>query len=351
MRHDLQKSSSSVKERKTTECSRLSAPSSLHFLSGLAIGVICTVFVLSSAGTARYLGPPCVKTGKSPSSDGFSHLRPAFLGWTEADYAAAACGVAWWRAAPTDTWTALGFPTSAAWKNSNNSIFNYAPPRTRSCELKRYGSAGDGGKFLCSDALAALQPGCVIYSLGSNSQFDFEVAMLAATPCVIHTFDCTSDDKKKPTDPRVVFHQKCLGGRRLQIANNNTTSARNLAKFFTLVELATQNGHTHIDILKMDIEGGEYPVFASLADTPAEAAHLLPDQISFELHLSHSVNRENCGSTSCDFWHMWSNILDLGYVPVSREDNAPCTHCVEYTLARAFSFSPQQHVPPAPPLS
>ena len=32
----------------------------------------------------------------------------------------------------------------------------------------------------------------VIYSLGSNDQFDFVDSMIAATKCEIHTFDCTS---------------------------------------------------------------------------------------------------------------------------------------------------------------
>ena len=101
----------------------------------------------------------------------------------------------------------------------------------------------------------------------------------------------------------------------------------------------------------MDIEGGEYPVFASLADMPAEASHLLPDQISFELHIGRSASPQSCGSTNCEFWRLWSNVLDLGYVPVSREDNALCVMCVEYTLARIFEPSPRHTPPPLTPPS
>ena len=45
--------------------------------------------------------------------------------------------------------------------------------------LSRFGQS-DGGKFLCMDAVLQ-QPGCIIYSLGSNGNYDFEEAMLQAS--------------------------------------------------------------------------------------------------------------------------------------------------------------------------
>ena len=127
----------------------------------------------------------------------------------------------------------------------------------RACpELARYGGqhaqdkiVGDGGKLLCG--LTSLPRDCVIYSLGSANDFSFEETMLRATPCAIHTFDCTVDGATKPADSRIVFHRQCLGD-------------GGAPGFFSLPQLAAQNGHTRIDLLKMDIEGGEYGVFASL---------------------------------------------------------------------------------------
>ena len=54
-------------------------------------------------------------------------------------------------------------------------------------------------------------PGCVIYSLGSNNEWDVEEAMLAETPCEVFTFDCTSEPPAKPMGPRLHFEKTCLG--------------------------------------------------------------------------------------------------------------------------------------------
>lgn len=44
-------------------------------------------------------------------------------------------------------------------------------------DIKRVGGDGDGGKFLCMEGILN-EPGCIIYSLGSNGQYEFEEAML-----------------------------------------------------------------------------------------------------------------------------------------------------------------------------
>ena len=258
-----------------------------------------------------------------------------------ADYDALSRSYAAWRVAATDSWSALGFPThsslarvfsifdlgaSVAKSDARREIFNFAPPRASAstCPLVYYGPSGDGGKWLCS--VENMRKGCIIYSLGSRNEFDFEESMLATTPCTIHTFDCTVDGSAKPNNPRVVFHRQCLGDR---------DDARH---YLPLAALAAENGHAHIDILKMDIEGGEYSVFRALAAARGDpaTASLLPDQISFESHVNVDDN----------FWRMWSDVLDLGYAIVSREDNIYCSHCVEYTVVRAFLPAPPDSPPP-----
>lgn len=88
---------------------------------------------------------------------------------------------------------------------------------------------------LCN--LGALQPGCIIYSLGSNGDFSFEREMAARTPCHIHTFDCTVAASRIPGDlpARVTFHAVCLG------------SAAHVDKYrrryATLPALAAELGH------------------------------------------------------------------------------------------------------------
>jgi hypothetical protein len=143
----------------------------------------------------------------------------------------------------------------------------------------------DAGKYLCG--LDALQEGCVIYSLGSRLQFNFEFEMIMSSPCEIHTFDCTV----APTAPlheRIVYHRTCIA---------DVDSAD--GKYRNLASIARELGHMSIALLKMDIEGYEYGVFEALwrdgvdavgansalgNSRPAGGKLLLPYQISFEQH-------------------------------------------------------------------
>jgi len=163
-----------------------------------------------------------------------------------------------------------------------------------------------------------------VYSLGSNNDFSFETAMLAATPCEVHTFDCTSEAPKAYM-PRHAFHKVCLGD-----AVDATHG--------TLASITAGLRHSHISLLKMDIEGGEFSVFAAFhravfAAAPgaprAAVARVLPDQISFELH-------NETLSAGHDANVVWPQLADLGYVIVSREDNPECGICAEFTVVRAF---------------
>ena len=125
-------------------------------------------------------------------------------------------------------------------------------PATITCggTLKRYGDRGDtdGGKWLCNlDALRAA-PGCIIYSLGSNGDFSFEIEMLVETSCEIYTFDCTVSDARLAKvlpglDKRIHYNSVCLGER------NFVDPQRR--KFATLPSIVKSLGHKRIDLLKV----------------------------------------------------------------------------------------------------
>lgn len=255
----------------------------------------------------------------------------AFLSnWTADDFADSAHNNAEWRNSAKDMWARHGFPTLISQNRRAYTTFNYAPPRTRaSCDLHRYGNEGEGGKIACS--MNSLPSSCIIYSLGSHDIWDFEEAMLKSTHCIIHTFDCSTEGAKKPSDPRVVFHKQCLGHRNVNKGDPNSAGL-DPALFWPLEELAAQNGHTRIDFLKMDIEGGEYAIFEQLVAKRTSAALVLPDQICFELHLPEDGGQPELPPEK--FWSLWSNVLDLGYSVISREDNYLCPHCAEFTLVR-----------------
>lgn len=183
--------------------------------------------------------------------------------------------------------------------------------------LTHYGSDADGGKWIC--AVEHLQKGCVIYSLGSNLQYDFEEAMLAATPCEIHTYDCTADGKS--LGDRHFYHKTCIGN-----ANSN---------YITLDKAMADNGNPSIDLLKVDIEGWEWELFRAWK----EDSVALPYQISFEVHsefpkVGHEMTRLD---TALLFYHL----ANLGYGIVSKEVNTVGVFdqtqnycCSEFTMVR-----------------
>ena len=183
----------------------------------------------------------------------------------------------------------------------------------------------DGGKFLC--ALKTLRAPCVIYSLGSHLEFDFEDQMVAHTPCEIHTFDCTVDISKLPALPsRVHFHHLCLG-------EDGVPDAR----YRSFGNLTTSLGHSEVALLKMDIEGYEFQVVDALIRGAATSSSRLPAQISFELHFEPVWMDVKLGDFSVgELALFWRQLADMGYAPISRENNKWCRFCTEFTVVRAF---------------
>jgi hypothetical protein len=195
-------------------------------------------------------------------------------------------------------------------------FFEYSLDALLPCPLKLYGEVpGDTGKELCA-VESMNQDGCIIYSLGSNNQFDFEESILKSLDkCEVFTFDCTSNPPANPI-ARLTFDKLCLGN-------------MEHGPYHTYEYITSKYNHSRIDLLKMDIEGYEVDVFNALITPPY--SKLLPYQLSFETHFwTYSVN-----------WaliHMavFIQLKKAGYRPVSRKLNPACISCTEHTFIRAF---------------
>ena len=116
----------------------------------------------------------------------------------------------------------------------------------------RHGRVGDGGKWICGARKFLSKPGCVIYSLGSNAETSFETDVAYETECEIHVFDPTQSSVPMPMTHRAGhenFHRYAIGNPVQSGGNWETKSLDAVMKSF---------GHSWIDVLKMDIEGGEW---------------------------------------------------------------------------------------------
>lgn len=130
----------------------------------------------------------------------------------------------------------------------------------------RAGQQDDGGKWLCNPD--QITKGTVVYGFGVAEDYSFDKDMAEVFGAEVHMFDPGSEverifaDFKQPRrfgEGTVTYHPIGLGP-----TSDDPASAYDLVignkkcEVKSLGDLAKSLGHSHVDILKIDIEGGEY---------------------------------------------------------------------------------------------
>eukprot|EP00980_Cylindrotheca_fusiformis_P015271 scaffold4247_cov66-Cylindrotheca_fusiformis.AAC.12 len=148
---------------------------------------------------------------------------------------------------------------------------------------ERFGSFGDGPKFVCGvDTIAAkskTSEGCLVYSVGSNNKIAFEVAVKSFMGCETHTFDPTL---RVPFvgDQYATFHPWGVGV-------DGEENMRKRSKWVSkgIETIMNELGHSNrtLDILKIDCEGCEHVAFPFVFDAIA-AGRIKVNQIQVEIH-------------------------------------------------------------------
>ena len=125
---------------------------------------------------------------------------------------------------------------------------------------RRLGKRGDGGKWACDPDQLLEHGRCAIASVGSENEWSFETEVLERYACdFVHTFDHTVYD---PTPPRgATFHPL-----KLSAADDEAERTINVAGVVRMLPPGRV-----LDILKIDIEGGEYFMLAHNASLDAMA--------------------------------------------------------------------------------
>ena len=128
----------------------------------------------------------------------------------------------------------------------------------------------DGGKWTCGlEEMHTSNKKCIVYSFGSHGDDLFESDVLKRNPnCEIHIFDPTSSPKSGWS--RYRYHSY---GLRSELSKHAFKTKR-------LSHIMSELGHSHVDILKADIEGTEW----TLLNTE-DWSGLRVGQILIELHL------------------------------------------------------------------
>jgi len=184
------------------------------------------------------------------------------------------------------------------------------------CELKeRIGELGDGGKWVCNvDTIKAnIQHGeqCLVYSVGSNGQVDFEQSIHheISAQCEVHVFDPADwfEFELRPNGSLcppsfIQYHPWALG---------TVEPAKSMA------DIVQELGHTgrKIDLLKIDCEGCEWSTYRGWF---AEGVDIR--QILVELHGDLATNElQGRPATSNDIQSFFSFLFEHGYVIFHKE--------------------------------
>jgi len=181
-------------------------------------------------------------------------------------------------------------------------------------EIERVGALGDGGKWVCGMSRVVTKPDCIIYSVGINHESSFEAELLSRTDnCQVWGYDF-SVDKFGPEvqeSPALLrrAHFKPYG-----LAGTNAHGSEDTNKMYTLQSLMALNGHSHIDILKVDIESWEFETLTALIKSYVSEDKPLPfGQLQLEIHVWDKKFPE--------MLKWWETLEDAGLRPFWTEPN------------------------------
>ena len=243
--------------------------------------------------------------------------------------------------------------TNETWKDKWNAFTPFesmssCQPTERVCVGGECGY--DESKITCG--LSNLQPGCVVYSIGGNDQWGFELDLLKKTPCSVHTFDCTGSVSRyhPPQHDRLFFHHVCVGTEHKD-SDPDCDGIGMCGPTWTMLEIQQNLGHKQVDLYKMDIEGFEWPILESWPELAAHKENKEGSQVALPMQLLVEVHYRTHFAEVYDLYkpertlgepfkdpddivEFQAHLLRMGYIVVERDDNALCPHCSELTLVR-----------------
>jgi hypothetical protein len=156
----------------------------------------------------------------------------------------------------------------------------YEPEWICETEVRIGKEIGDGGKFVCDPQHLSTLKDCLVYSIGSNYDDSFELAVLKYAPnCEVHAFDPTLNMTKFEQEVGAngyQIHLLGLGHYERKLGNGMV---------YTLDVLMDKLGHTgrRIDLFKVDCETCEYDSFPLVFELVRNRKVQI-NQIQIEMH-------------------------------------------------------------------
>ncbi|XP_069142642.1 uncharacterized protein [Argopecten irradians] len=146
----------------------------------------------------------------------------------------------------------------------------------------RVGHIKDGGWNICNDSRHRPVTPCLVYSFGISGDWTFDDQISKLWKCQVHSFDPSIGKTDFNRSARISFHS--LGIDAEDRINNNNWQMRTLGSFINLL------GHNNkfIDIVKMDVEGSEWPALNQILDSGllAKVRQLFVEFHTYDIHIS-----------------------------------------------------------------
>ena len=174
--------------------------------------------------------------------------------------------------------------------------WGFNPPRvSRTRKLTRIGS--DHGGYFLDTSILTQDP--VVYSAGIGLDISFDLALIQQCGCTVYAFDPTPKVQAwlegQSVPPQFRFHPVGIADYdgsadfflppRSDFISHSMVRAPQYSdrsirvSVIRLATAMTRLGHKHIDVLKIDIEGGEYSVLTDLV-----REHIQVRQLCVEFH-------------------------------------------------------------------
>lgn len=194
----------------------------------------------------------------------------------------------------------------------------------------------EGTKDIVDFSKTDLNDRCVVYAAGiaNNSRFEEK---LSKSGCEVHAFDCTiSASSRAVAGKHFSFHNWCLGKNlndNLKQSSRYNVLGKTSFEFKSLQSTMDELGHSHVSLLKFDIEGYEWDLFKNELLTSPQR----PRQLSFELHTEKAhpqfVPHDNVrGKDRHEVDKLFLQLYDMNYRVVSKEINPKDPACAEFVL-------------------
>jgi len=179
---------------------------------------------------------------------------------------------------------------------------------------------GDGPKWICDPhrikkmaarrkAIDPNHPGCVIYSIGSNGDFNFELGMqkeVGEGVCEFHIFDMGDYEPKVPKELKRAYYHRW--GLKAQEQDGDPMNALGGQTHYSLQDTIKLLGHDNLDVIgifKIDCERCEWTTYQDWLGKGIPLLH----QIQVEVH-------DAPGQTAIDFFDSFER---AGYLRFHKE--------------------------------